>query len=60
MSDLSAEIMEGLWDKEYPRWYLVGECRLRLPQRDWESYGEEPKRFTWAKLSCEYSWEDCI
>ena len=64
MSELSAEIMEALWNKEYSPWHLLGEpspyFRYYHPYKNWDSYGEEPKRFVWSKLSCEYSWEECL
>lgn len=61
---LSVEICMALMDKEYPRWHILGEpspyFRYYHPYQNWESYGEEPKRFTWARLSSEYKWEECI
>lgn len=59
---LSSEIYMALFDKEYPRWHVLGELpyACKFNNTNWESYGEEPKRFTWARLSSEYKWEECI
>ena len=63
-ADLSSDVIVALMDKVYPRWHSVGEpspfFRFYHPYKDWESYGEEPKRFTWANLSNDYTWEQCL
>lgn len=61
-SELSCQILNDLAVKYaksgLPMFYPMED--LKLPDRSFESYGEEPKRFTWARLSSEYKWEDCI
>ncbi len=61
-TELSCQILNDLAVKYAksgtPLFYPLND--LKLPDRSFESYGEEPKRFIWAKLSSEYKWEDCI
>jgi hypothetical protein len=63
-ADLSSAILSALSEKEFPEWHVLGEpspfFRFYHPYENWDSYGEEPKRFVWAKLSSEYNYEDCI
>ena len=61
-TELSCQILNDLAVKYAksgpPLFYPLDD--LKLPDRSFESYGEEPKRFTWARLSSEYKWEECI
>lgn len=63
-ADLSSDVIVALSQKVYPRWHVLGEpspfFRFYHPYQNWDSYGEEPKRFTWAKLSSDYTWEQCL
>lgn len=62
-SELSGQILNDLtvrYAKSGPPIFYSSNETRRTSDRSFESYGEEPKRFTWAKLSSEYTWEECI
>lgn len=64
-TELSSQILNDLtvkWAKNGcpTLWSFEDNELYRNPFKSFDDYGEEPKRFVWAKLSTEYKWEECI